>query len=145
MSGMTDPGNQGNTGMAGRPALHGQRYGKACCGEGSHLVIGLFLVGLGTLFLLDRLGVMDASDLFSYWPAALLAIGVGMVIRGGRHLLGGFVMVTMGGVFLAQRLGLIEMGMRQLWPVLLIAMGIFVIVSSVRTRRSLGLGRGERQ
>ncbi|GBD11934.1 hypothetical protein HRbin23_01617 [bacterium HR23] len=45
------------------------------------LFLGLVLVALGTLLLLERLGVV-ARALSVWWPVFLIALGVFLVVRG---------------------------------------------------------------
>lgn len=48
-----------------------------------HLVPALVLITLGTLFLLDNLGVgIDAGQLLAtWWPVLLIVAGVGKLLR----------------------------------------------------------------
>jgi Domain of unknown function (DUF5668) len=48
-----------------------------------HLVSGLFLIGLGVLFLLDRLNVvLFAHVARDFWPVILIVLGVARLMGG---------------------------------------------------------------
>lgn len=141
MKDMTDPGFQNQTGFEPGPGrgrgFHKPRGRKNSCGMPPNIVIGMVFILIGTLLLLDRLGVLQSREILSYWSVIPLAIGVGLLIRGGRDgLVGGFVLTALGSIFLARRLGLTELGMRELWPVILILVGAAVLVNSVLARRA---------
>ena len=40
------------------------------------LLPALIIIGVGVLFLLGNLHVLDAADWFRYWPAILIAVGL---------------------------------------------------------------------
>ncbi|MFH1331134.1 MAG: PspC domain-containing protein [Actinomycetota bacterium] len=72
------------TALAGAPAAAtgpAQRPGSAA-GRGARLVAGTVLVTMGTLFLLD----WAFPDLDQFlWPAALIALGLGLLAYGARR------------------------------------------------------------
>lgn len=118
------------------PGFHKPRH--KCCGgtlSTSLIVGGLFIV-VGTLLLLDRFGLVEARHMLSYWPAVLLAFGlVALLTRGRDGVVPGSVMTVAGAVLLSNRLGWTEFGLRDLWPAILILVGILVLVNSLRARR----------
>ncbi len=48
------------------------------------MFFGVLLVLLGTLMLLDHLGVISGPVWGYFWPIVLVAIGVSIIIRGRR-------------------------------------------------------------
>lgn len=145
MNGTDDRGfggpGQGFDGPGGPSARRGFHKGsrKSCkMGPAPNIFIGGMFVLIGTLLLLDRLQILDASAVLSFWPAVMVAIGLGMLVTGRRKSMpGGVVLVSIGSIFLARKLGLTEMGMRELWPVILIAVGLVVLLNSLLSRRQL--------
>jgi hypothetical protein len=103
------------------------------------LVAGAILLGLGTLFLLDNFGVVDARDVLRYWPAILLALGLTKLLAPGRpeDRTGGIVLTVVGGVFLMRALHVPWFRIRMIWPILLLALGASLIWQAVRGRRGL--------
>ena len=53
----------------------------SCSSASRQMIWGLILAGLGTLFLLDNLGYVDAGSVFRFWPLILIAIGASKMLR----------------------------------------------------------------
>lgn len=91
------------------------------------MIPGLILVAIGALFLLDNLHIVHVSTWFAYWPVILIAFGlvklVDSTFPGGR--IAGGVLMAVGAAFLADNLGYIRID--QMWPLLLIAAGLFLL------------------
>lgn len=50
-----------------------------------HSWIGILLIVLGSMFLLDSLGVMEFHYVIrKFWPVVLIAIGIGILMRRSR-------------------------------------------------------------
>jgi hypothetical protein len=47
----------------------------------TNLALGICLILLGTILILDRLGLMPASQLLRFWPIGLVLFGIAMVIQ----------------------------------------------------------------
>lgn len=47
----------------------------------TNLALGICLILLGTVLILDRLGLMPASQLLRFWPIGLVLFGIAMVIQ----------------------------------------------------------------
>ncbi len=107
------------------------------CGSlfSANLTFGVLFILAGTALLLDRLGYLNAREIFYYWPLALVIFGIGLLVRRGRQaVVSGCVLLVAGSVLLLQRLGLLNVGLRELWPVVLIAIGVVVLYNSLRSR-----------
>lgn len=48
------------------------------------MFIGVLLVLLGALMLLDRLGIISGPVWDYFWPLALVALGVSMIVKNKR-------------------------------------------------------------
>ena len=110
----------------------------------SRLVFGLVVVCLGVIFLLDELGIANASTILRYWPVALLAYGLmrltGLWCR--QHLVSGAIFTMVGGWLLLRSLHLIPFGLRDFWPILLIMIGASLVMGGLGRVRG-GTGAGE--
>lgn len=98
---------------------------------------GLLLIALGVLFLLDRMGRLDFSDLFSrFWPLILIFAGLWHIVSSRfRDLTGGLVLIIIGGLFQLSELDILERGAwNYIWPLLIIFLGIWVLSGVVRRR-----------
>lgn len=95
----------------------------------SQLVFGVLLIAVGVLLLLDRADVLDAWTLVENgWPAILILAGAAQVITRPRNLLGGAILTGLGIALFAWTLGVVD-SLALLWPLLLIALGIWLMVA----------------
>jgi len=101
----------------------------------SRLIGGVLLLFLGGLFVLQNLGYVKAGNLDDYWPLLLIWIGVTRMWTRGGHFASGLVLLLMGVFFLLDRLDVFWIPMRQLWPVVLIVLGLGLIADVLIARR----------
>jgi predicted membrane protein len=108
-------------------------------GAAERMVPAIVLIAVGAIFLLHNLHLVYAQDLFRYWPAILVAVGIVKLVDSQDHAgrVGGGVLVGLGAVFLAQSLGYLPINFWDLWPVILIAVGIAMLFE---TNLALHLG-----
>lgn len=93
----------------------------------SQLVFGVLLITAGVLLLLDRADAVDAWALFTTgWPAILILAGAAQVLTRPRNLLGGAVLAGLGVALFTWTLGFVS-SLAVLWPLLLIALGIWLM------------------
>jgi predicted membrane protein len=97
---------------------------------------GTILIALGALFLLDNYGLVDARDVFRFWPLLLIALGLARLLRPRRdeERVGGVVLLFLGSVFLLRALHVPWVRFRLIWPVLLVVLGGVVIWQALRRR-----------
>ena len=96
------------------------------------LIPGVILIAIGGLFLLDNLHIINVAAWFAYWPVVLIAVGLVKLVDSnhpGGQIAGGVLMVV-GGLILADNLGFLRID--QLWPLALIAVGVFLLWSRTR-------------
>ena len=96
------------------------------------MIPGLILVAIGALFLLDNLHIVHVSTWFAYWPVILIGFGLVKLVDSqhtGGQIAGG-VLMAIGGLFLADNLGFVRID--QLWPLILIAIGLFLLWTRMR-------------
>lgn len=91
------------------------------------LIPGLTLVAIGALFLLDNLHIVHVSTWFAYWPVILIAIGLVKLVDSSHTggVIAGGVLMVIGGLILADNLGYVRI--EQMWPLALIAVGLFML------------------
>ena len=98
-------------------------------------VIGpLILIVLGVIFLLKNIGALtgDVWDtLISLWPLLFIAFGLDGILR-REGITGPVLLIGLGAVFLLNNLGYLSLNVWaaiiQLWPVLIIAIGLDIIL-----------------
>lgn len=91
------------------------------------LVVGVFILALGTLLLLDNLHLANARQVLPYlWPAGFVALGVTTVLRrwGTRGWGWGLVWIVAGVWLLGDQLGIVHFNFWELfWPLMLLLVG----------------------
>ena len=105
-------------------------------GHGTHRWgVGLLLVIIGGLILLSNLDVLDLGPFLSrWWPLIIIGIGLWKLGVWGAHSLGSFFVLTIIGVLcLLANLGVIAWSaIFDLWPLFLIAAGVWVLFRPTR-------------
>jgi predicted membrane protein len=93
------------------------------------VLFGLIVIIAGVLFTLDNLGVVDAGQYLQYWPAGLVAIGLLKLwqAREGQGWVGGFFFVLLGGWMLLERVVAIRISLHDLWPLLFVFLGAYLV------------------
>jgi predicted membrane protein len=98
----------------------------------TQMIIGLFVIGIGMLFLLDNLGWLDLDLRIHIFPTILIAAGIlkvlqtrtqsGVVVGGG--------LIAVGALLMLKEMGYLAIDWRNLWPVFMIAAGVAVVIKS---------------
>ena len=98
----------------------------------------LILIGVGSIFFLNNLGIVRFHDIFQYWPVALVAWGIFKVIDQpeARDKVIGGILVAIGGILLAINLDFLHMGWGDLWPLILIGAGILMLTDRLMAPRT---------
>lgn len=103
-----------------------------------HWMTGLILISVGALFLIDRLGLIEAGTLHHYWPALIGLVGLGRLIS-GRHAeqraWGGFLVFLALWLYASME-HLWDLSFRTSWPLILIAVGVTHIICGLIGRRT---------
>ena len=102
-------------------------------------LLGLILIGLGTLFLLDRAGILDAGEVIAdWWPVVLIAVGLIQLTERPHSIVGPLIVVAVGVILLLITTDVVEGNVWDyVWPAVLIVIGVAVIA-----RRGGSLPRG---
>ncbi len=100
------------------------------------LILGLFIILLGVLYTLENLGIVYAHDYLRFWPIILVFYGASRVIQcetAGQKVWGIFWIVV-GSFMVLDRLDLIYFSVWDLWPLILVVLGISLIWGPSRRR-----------
>jgi len=96
---------------------------------GSRLVFGAFLMVVGGLLIADNLGLGVPSDVWSYWPFLLIALGAARIaFEEGEGRGAGFWLLVTGiyGWLSVFRVAGLHWG--SAWPVFLLAAGLWILI-----------------
>jgi predicted membrane protein len=95
----------------------------------SQAVIGFLLLLFGLAILLENLDVLRAHDILKYWPLILMVFGLIKMSEGGPvgARVFGLVLVIVGGLFLLDNLDIMYFRLWDLWPLIIVAIGISMI------------------
>jgi predicted membrane protein len=95
-------------------------------------VVAIALIALGVLWTLDTLNIVESAPLLRWWPAVIVLFGLARLFGiGGRAQVGGGAVITLIGAWLlGSNLDLIHVGIWDLWPLVLVAIGVTMIVRS---------------
>jgi len=110
------------------------------------LIFGLVVIGLGVLFLMDELGIMNASMVLRWWPVAMIGYGLmrltGTLCR--QQVTAGLIFTVIGGWFLLRTLGVFRLDVifTDFWPLILVIVGGAMVAGAVRRSRAPA-GAGE--
>jgi len=100
------------------------------------MIAGALLIGLGVLFTLDNFGVVDAGDVFRYWPLFLIGFGLWKFARSSHteQRIGAAVLMGLGTLLLLRTLHVISFRPRDIWPIILVLAGGVLLWRSLRRR-----------
>lgn len=117
----------------------------------SRIVFGAFIIVVGLFALLDNLHVFDSRLVQPYWPLVFVALGalhLANGVRAARNLFYGAVFIVLGAGMTLNNLGMLHFRVQDLWPVLLIFVGLSVLMRGscrgVDGRRLAGPRHGQR-
>jgi hypothetical protein len=100
------------------------------------VLLGIGLMAAGTLALLDQHRVFDLQLLQTFWPLALVLLGVARLAwprhTGGRA--GGAALVIVGSLLTLRHLGLADFSMHDWWPAFVIWGGVAMLLRGLAPR-----------
>lgn len=100
-----------------------------------HWVSGLVLIGIGSIFLLDRWAYIDSGSWIQYWPFIIALAGVGRMVDArsvNQATKGGFLIFFAFWLY-ANLQHLWGLNFFNSWPMILIALGLRHIIAGVAT------------
>jgi Domain of unknown function (DUF5668) len=113
------------------PALHA-----SAIPQSSTLIAGLLIIAVGVVLLLDQEGIVSLSQILRYWPVILIVVGLAKLIRGrdSQGQVVGAGLVFFGLLFQFSSLGFRHFELSHIWPLIVIAGGVWVLWAPARTR-----------
>ncbi|HYK89373.1 MAG TPA: DUF5668 domain-containing protein, partial [Acidobacteriota bacterium] len=102
------------------------------------LVFGVLVIIVGILFTLDNVGILPAGDVLRLWPALLILFGLMKLTQASEvpSRLIGLMIAAFGVLLLLKNLELLRFRVWDLWPLVLVFLGI-AMIWQVAQRRSV--------
>lgn len=107
------------------------------------MLFGLLVMAAGVLFTLDSAGVIRADEYIRFWPVGLVAIG-GLKLwqsRRGSGAVGGAIFLGVGIWLLLDELWVFRVPLVDLWPLLLVVFGAYLVWQGLSERVPPASGR----
>lgn len=93
------------------------------------VVIGAFILIIGLFALIDKLNIFESVNLFQFWPTLFIAVGILKILhstaRSSIFIGGG--LIVFGVLMTLKHLGVFDINLRDWWPVILIAVGGYIM------------------
>jgi predicted membrane protein len=104
--------------------------------QGNYITGGI-LIFLGVAFLLDQFTPFSFGNVLGLvWPLILFGIGLYLVTSSSKKA--GLILIALGGIFFIGNLEFLPFNVWQLWPLILIVVGIGILMSHSRIMRDNG-------
>lgn len=106
-----------------------RKFGNDCRKPNGLPIVGVFLIGMGLVFLLDRLNVIPNQwrHIIISWQALLIFIGFINIFKNHARL-PGVILVLVGSAFIVPEIVHVPFQTKQLiWPLVLIIVGIAIV------------------
>jgi len=101
------------------------------------LVIGALILASGVVLLLDQQGFVSADRIFQYfWPLIFIAFGLVNLFECQGRRIWGIVLLVVGVVLILDNLGFAHISFAIIWPMIIIAIGGFMIFRSLNIQGS---------
>ena len=107
--------------------------------SGSGIVIGAIIVLVGLGLLLDNMGIVQFRDVWRYWPVLLIVYGVSRILscQAVASLVWGGAVALIGALLLLDNLDIIQFNFDLVWPLVIIAFGLAMLVRALDRKRYL--------
>ena len=100
----------------------------------SGLIPGAIILAIGTIFLLNNLGIVRAGHFFRFWPLFLIFAGLVKLANPSRRAWG-VILLFFGVLLQLNQLGIGHFSWSEMWPVALIAAGAMAMWSALQARK----------
>lgn len=92
------------------------------------IVVGAMFILVGLAFLLDHMGYVSIASLWQFWPLLVVCAGLSHFISHRRAW--GILVMSAGVILQLNQLGITHFGWAAFWPMMLIAVGLYVMWGS---------------
>lgn len=104
---------------------------------------GFMIAAIGVALLLDHMGFIRVGSLWRFWPLILVGFGIGHALTPSNRVFG-FILIVVGALFQLNNLGITHLGIGDLWPLAIIAVGLLLMWGALKPPIVLsGSGTGD--
>ncbi|HUN66712.1 MAG TPA: DUF5668 domain-containing protein [Bacteroidota bacterium] len=98
--------------------------------RGIQLFYGLLITIVGVVFLLDNMDIVEAHQVFRFWPVLIILFGFFRLSRGCRpgSRVFGLFWITVGVLLLLDQLDIANVSIWDWWPLILVFIGINILI-----------------
>jgi predicted membrane protein len=130
-----------STGDGTRDAIHNNINDRIRHGHRNHpahgIIVGAIVCTVGLVLLLDHMGLISADRLWRLWPVLLVFAGVGRLGVMGKRAWGA-MLILFGVLLLLQNFDVFHLHWGDLWPLVIICVGLVMIWNAIEARRVRG-------
>jgi len=104
----------------------------------ARLIIGLIVMGMGVLFFLGTMGIIEIHTVWRYWPAALIGVGLVKLFSPGGvegRVFAGAV-ALFGTLLLLDKLEYITFNWSRMWPLAVVFVGSMIVWRAIAGDRT---------
>ena len=96
------------------------------------LLAGLIIIVIGLFALVGNLSIFNIHNLFQFWPTIFIVIGLIKISKANtlQERLWGGMFIAIGLFMTLNSFGIIHVQIRDLWPVILIVIGVKMLMGS---------------
>lgn len=100
------------------------------------LAAGAIIVVVGLLLLLQNMGLVRVHDLWVYWPAILIVVGIARLseAHGPSAMIFGGLIAAIGGLLLLGNLDILHVDFNLIWPLIVITVGLSMLWRTLENR-----------
>jgi len=91
---------------------------------------GMALVIVGTVILLQHMGIVTSGMIWTFWPILLIGLGLFKFMEQFNRVIG-VLLILVGAVLLTHNLGLTKLSWGDIWPIVIIGAGLMLIWSRI--------------
>src|SRR5688500_15859149 len=102
------------------------------------LLVGIFVTAVGVLLTLDNLDIIHADRYLEWWPVLLISIGAVKLLSGHGRVFA-VILIAAGVWLIAYNLELIRFTFFELWPLILIGIGLSFVARAFGWKPEAGL------
>ena len=103
-------------------------------GLGGRVFFGVLVIVIGVLFLVDKAGIAELDGLLDWWPSLIILYGAWRLIANRfRSLFLPLLLIASGVVLQLRQLDTADV-FSTIWPAMLIALGVAIVIGGMRSR-----------